>query len=107
MSNDIGIEDVVICHPLPNKPLFFTCLQYKSFENTVRKGEIARNEQFLLLPLCFFPAIFIKILIVARKLFQFGRVLNLLFGKGLTTKEKIVHLCMIDYSDFLLHQGVL
>ena len=28
----------------------FTCLQYKSFENTVRKGEIARNEQFLLFP---------------------------------------------------------
>ena len=23
------------------------CLQYKSFENTVGKGEIARNEQFL------------------------------------------------------------
>ena len=26
----------------------FSCLQYKSLENTVRKGEIARNEQFLL-----------------------------------------------------------
>ena len=32
-----------------------TCLQYKSFENTVGKGEIARNEQFLLVPLCFLP----------------------------------------------------
>ena len=31
------------------------CLQYKSFENTVGKGEIARNEQFLLFPLCFLP----------------------------------------------------
>ena len=28
----------------------FMCLQYKSFENTVGKGEIARNEQFLLFP---------------------------------------------------------
>ena len=28
--------------PLPNKPLFFKCQQYKSFENTVVKGEIAR-----------------------------------------------------------------
>ena len=28
-------------------------LQYKSFENTVGKGEIARNEQFLLFPQCF------------------------------------------------------
>ena len=31
------------------------CLHYKSFDNTVRKGEIARNEQFLLLPQCFLP----------------------------------------------------
>ena len=32
-----------------------TCMQYKSFENTVGKGEIARNEQFLLFPQCFLP----------------------------------------------------
>ena len=31
----------------------FRCLLYKSFENTVRKGEIAHNEQFLLFPQCF------------------------------------------------------
>ena len=29
------------------------CLQYKSFENTVGKGEVAHNEQFLLFPQCF------------------------------------------------------
>ena len=40
-------------NPFPNKPWFFRCLQYKSFENTAGKGEIARNEQFLLLPQCF------------------------------------------------------
>ena len=28
----------------------FYVTQYKSFENTVGKGEIARNEQFLLFP---------------------------------------------------------
>ena len=33
----------------------FTCLQYKAFENTVGKGEIARNEQFLIFPQCFLP----------------------------------------------------
>ena len=33
----------------------FYSLQYKSFENTVGKGEIARNEQFLLFPQCFSP----------------------------------------------------
>ena len=37
----------------PNKTLVFMCLQYKSFENTVGKEEIARNEQFLLFPQCF------------------------------------------------------
>ena len=55
------------------------CLQYKSFENTVGKGEIARKEQFLLFPqfsysfeeLC---SIFIKFEIVVCKLSQFGRV---------------------------------
>ena len=33
----------------------FTCLQYKPFENTVGKREIARDEQFLLFPQCFLP----------------------------------------------------
>ena len=29
------------------------CLQYKSFEDTAGKGEIARNKQFILFPQCF------------------------------------------------------
>ena len=33
----------------------FDALGKKPFENTVGKGEIARNEQFLLFPLCFLP----------------------------------------------------
>ena len=33
----------------------FMCLQYKSFGNTVGKGEIACNKQFLLFPQCFLP----------------------------------------------------
>ena len=48
-----------------------TCLQYMSFENTVAKGEIAHNEQFLLFPL--FPrelyAIIIEFEIVICNLF--------------------------------------
>ena len=35
--------------------MVFTCLQYKSFENTVGKGEIAHNKKFLLFPHCFLP----------------------------------------------------
>ena len=45
----------VLINPQPNKSWFFTCLQYKSFENTIGKEEIARYEQFLLVPWCFLP----------------------------------------------------
>ena len=37
-----------------NKPIFMW-LQYKSFENTVEKGEIACKKHFLLFPQCFLP----------------------------------------------------
>ena len=39
----------------PKQALVFTCLQYKSFEITVGKGEIACHEQFLLFPQRFLP----------------------------------------------------
>ena len=42
-------------YPFPKQALVFTCLQYKSFENAVGKGEIAPNEQLLLFPQCFPP----------------------------------------------------
>ena len=46
-----------ISNPFPNKPWFlYVCLQHKSYENTVRKGEIANEEQFLLFPQCFLTA---------------------------------------------------
>ena len=40
---------------LSKQVLVFTSLQYKSFENTVGKGETAHHEQFLLFPQCFQP----------------------------------------------------
>ena len=39
--------------PFPKKALVLTYLQYKSFKNTVGKGEIGCNEQFLLFPTMF------------------------------------------------------
>ena len=39
----------------PKQALVFTCQQCRPFENTVGKGEIARNEQFLLFPQSFLP----------------------------------------------------
>ena len=44
-----------ILKPFPKQALAFTCLQDKSFENTVGKGETAHNEQFLLFPTVFLP----------------------------------------------------
>ena len=56
------------------------CLLYKSFENTVGKGEIARNEQFLFSHSVFYPigelsTISISFENVVCKPFQFGRVI--------------------------------
>ena len=70
---------VVMGLPFPKQALVFTCLQYKSFENTVGKGEIARKEQFLLFHSVFYPLgelsdIFIKFQIVFCKFFEFERV---------------------------------
>ena len=44
------------------------CLKYKSLENTVGKGKIARNEPFFLFPQCFLP--------VWRTFFHFHQNLN-------------------------------
>ena len=56
--------------------LQFVC---KSFENTLGKGKITHNEQFLLSHSVFYPfgefsSVFIKVEIVVGKLFQSGRV---------------------------------
>ena len=124
-------------NPFPNKPWF---LQYKSFENTVWKGEFVRNEQFLLFSQCFLPvylsqtrpcfyasaeqvfwkhwenekfllfsqcflpvlrkvsSIFIKFEIVICKLVQFGRVKNLLFGKGLKNYYAMITFKMLVFT---------
>ena len=55
----IGFERIlcgVLVNPFPNKPWFLcVCSTNLSLENSVGKGEIARNKQFLLFPLCFPP----------------------------------------------------
>ena len=40
-------------HPFKKQDLVFTCLLYKSFKNTVGKGEIASNKQCFLFPTAF------------------------------------------------------
>ena len=66
-------------NPLPKQALVFTYLQYKSFENTVGKGEIARNEQFLLFPQCFLP--------VWRTCSHFHEILKLLSATSFSLEE--------------------
>ena len=86
--NKVSPADIFSLLTLSQALFFFTCLQYKSFENTAGKGEIARNEQFsfshsVFYPFWKLPAIFIKFDIVVCILFEFGRVYNLSFGKWL------------------------
>ena len=59
---------------------------YIFFENTVRKGEIAYYKQSHLFQQCFLPLLrtfFHQIWNCLLHTLQFGRVQNLLFGKGL------------------------
>ena len=44
-------ECVAKISPFPKQALVFLCLHYKSFENTVGKGETKHDKQFLLFPL--------------------------------------------------------
>ena len=85
------------CHLYSKKPFPKQALALHicstSLVKTVRKGEIARNKQFLLFPQCFMPvagellAIFIIFENVVCKLCQCGRVWNLSFVKGLTVSK--------------------
>ena len=70
---------VLVSLTFSQQALIFTCLQYKSIENTVEKGEIARNEQFLLFPQCFLP--------LWRTFFPFQSNLKLLTAISLILKE--------------------
>ena len=82
-----GLRNIFV-YPFPKQGLVFTCLKYMSFESSVGKREIARNEQFLLFPQCF--------LSIWRNFFLFHQIWNyhlqtllvwkslkLSFGKGL------------------------
>ena len=65
----------------------FMCLQCKSFENTMKKEKRLKTSNFSFSRNIFYPfrelfAIF-KFRIVIWKLFQFGKVYNLSYGKEL------------------------
>ena len=49
-----GVEKYAV-NPFPHNDSFWCPWETSLFENTVGKGEIARNKQFLLYPQCFLP----------------------------------------------------
>ena len=78
----------LILDPFPNKP-WFLCICCTSLLKTLwEKEKLLVSSNFSFSSQCFLSvlrsfAFFIKLEFVVCKLFQFGRVLNLLFGKGL------------------------
>ena len=55
LSKFKAVADDKLIIPFPKKPWFLCVCSYKSSENTVGKGKIAHNEQFLFFPQCFLP----------------------------------------------------
>ena len=79
------------------------CLQYKSFENTVGQGEIARSEQFLLYPV-FFTRLenFLPVSLNLKLLFA-----NLLVSKSLKyceTRNFRRALIVVDFVGKAIHE---
>ena len=94
-------------------PGFYVSIQYKSFENTVVKAKLLLTSNFSFSHCVFclfqeFSFIFVKFKIVC-KLFQFGRVLNLSFGKVLSHIEFVVSASALNLDEltiFLSGKGV-
>ena len=75
-------------NPFPNKPWFIRVCRTSLLKTLWEKEKLLISNNFsfshsLLYPFGELSAIFIKFEIVVCKLFQFGRVSNLSFGKGL------------------------
>ena len=75
-------------NPFPNKPWFLRVCSTSLLKTLREKEKLLVTSNFSFSHSVFYPfgelsAIFIQLEIVVCKLFQFGRVQNLLFGKGL------------------------
>ena len=83
------LDCVVLGELFPKQAQVFTCVQYKSFENTFGKEEIAHNEQFLPFPTVFsilsekFPLISSSLKLLSANSFSLEEFRSLSFGKGL------------------------
>ena len=80
-------------NPFPNKPLFLPICTRSLLKILWEKEKLLATSNFFFFQRCFIPfwrtfCYFIKFEIVVCKLFQFGRVSNLLFGKRLIICQK-------------------
>ena len=86
---------VITVHPFPNKP-WFLCVCCSSLLKTLwKKEKLLIMSNFTFSHSVFYPfgglsVIFMEFKFVVGKLFQFGRVKNLLFGKGLICRMVIL-----------------
>ena len=88
---------LVFINPFPNKPWFLRVYSTSLLKTLWEKEKllVASNFSFSHSVLCPFEelsAVFFKFEIVVCKLFQFGRVYNLSFGKGLTILKNVFSL---------------
>ena len=82
-------------NPFPNKPWFSRVCSTSLLKTLWEKEKLLLTSNFSFFRSVFFPlrklsAIFIEFEIVICKLFQFGRVQNLSFGKGLNTSIRFL-----------------
>ena len=84
-----------VINPFPNKPWFLRVCCTSLLKTLWEKEKLLVTSNFSFSHSVFYPfrdlsaiSIFIEIQIVVCKLFQFGRVQNLLFGKGLKVRSK-------------------
>ena len=82
-------------NPFPNKPWFLRVCSTSLLKTLWENEKLLVTSNFSFSHSVFYPfrelsANFIKLKIVICKLFQFGSVRNLLFGKGLRPKVKVL-----------------
>ena len=83
-------------NPFPNKPWFLRVCSTSLLKTLWEKEKLLVTNNFSFSHSVFYTfgklsAIFINFEIVVYKFFQFGRVWNLSFGKGLINKEAVSH----------------
>ena len=98
-------------NPFPNKPWFLSVCITSLLKTLWEKENLLVMSNFSFSHSIFYPfysmlsGFYIKFKIVVCKPFQFGRVQNLLFGKGLTLSSIYTHLNTLKKKALVKHCG--